>query len=323
MALLAGVSVEYHTPRAREREKGLRKRCLTAFDRQCKELSIRSSPRRTSYPALSLAYWSRVVLLTVDWVVVSSLATAVGTLVLAVATFSAVRSSNRSARIAEAALQEQRRPLLAPSRLEDPQQKIMFMEGHWVIAAGGRAAVECIDDMVYLALSLRNIGSGIAVCQGWLVKPDSLMGVPTRAPLEEYHLQSRDLYVPAGDIGMWQGALRNPDDRVRADVIDAIRGEKPITIELLYSDQVGLQRTITRFGLTPANDSWLVSINRHWYLDWEGPRSESLMLAATEAILRDKEAAAERRAAEQGSGVAADMSRPRGKQNDHPEHPPL
>src|SRR5271163_5299570 len=57
-------------------------------------------------------------LLTVDWVVVSSLATAAGTLVLAVATFSAVRSSNRSARIAEVALQEQRRPLLAPSRLE-------------------------------------------------------------------------------------------------------------------------------------------------------------------------------------------------------------
>ena len=43
-----------------------------------------------------------------------------GTLVLAVATFSAVRSSNRSARIAEQALQEQRRPLLVNARLDDP-----------------------------------------------------------------------------------------------------------------------------------------------------------------------------------------------------------
>ena len=60
------------------------------------------------------------------------LATAAGTLVLAIATFSAVRSSNRSARIAEVALQEQRRPLLAPSRLEDPKQTIMFLEGNWV-----------------------------------------------------------------------------------------------------------------------------------------------------------------------------------------------
>jgi len=248
-------------------------------------------------------------LLTVDWVVISSLATAAGTLVLAVATFSAVRSSTRSARIAEAALQEQRRPLLAPSRMEDPQQKIMFMEGHWVVAPGGRAAVECVDDMVYLALSLRNIGSGIAVCQGWVVRPDSLMSNPMHAQLEEYRLQSRDLYVPAGDIGMWQGALRNPDDHVRANVVDAISSEKPITIELLYSDQVGLQRTITRFGLTPANGSWLVSLNRHWYLDWDGPRSESLMLAATEAIRRDQEAAAGRRAGEQEDGGAVDRNR--------------
>ena len=36
-----------------------------------------------------------------DWQTISSLATAGGTLVLAVATFSAVRSANRSARIAE------------------------------------------------------------------------------------------------------------------------------------------------------------------------------------------------------------------------------
>ena len=45
-----------------------------------------------------------------DWVTISSLGTAGGTLVLAGATFSAVRSANRSARIAEQGLQEQRRP---------------------------------------------------------------------------------------------------------------------------------------------------------------------------------------------------------------------
>src|SRR6202167_2763376 len=105
--------------------------------------------------------------MTIDWTTISSLATAAGTLVLGIATFAAVRSSNRSARIAEAALQEQRRPVLAPSRLEDPQQKIMFLGGHWVSVAGGHAAVEHLDGAVYLAISLRNVGSGIAVCQGW------------------------------------------------------------------------------------------------------------------------------------------------------------
>jgi len=241
-----------------------------------------------------------MVTLAVDWVVVSSLATAVGTLVLAAATFAAIRSSNRYARIAEAALQEQRRPLLGPSRLEDPKQKIMFLEGHWVSAAGGRAAVEHLDGVVYLAISLRNMGSGVAVCQGWAVRPGtgSTVNFPTHTSLDELHLQSRDLYIPAGDVGMWQGALRNPDDPIRLALIDAIDRGESITVELLYSDLVGRQRTISRFGLMPAGESWLASMTRHWYLDWEGPRPETTSIAASEAIFRDHEAALERRASE-------------------------
>ncbi|MBO0789284.1 MAG: hypothetical protein J2P33_24745, partial [Actinobacteria bacterium] len=61
-----------------------------------------------------------------DWQTISSLATAAGTLVLAVATFSAVRSSNRSARIAEAALRTGLRPLLIQSRTVDPELKVVW-----------------------------------------------------------------------------------------------------------------------------------------------------------------------------------------------------
>lgn len=250
-------------------------------------------------------------LLSVDWATVSSFATAAGTLVLAVATFAALRSSNRSARIAEMALQEQRRPLLGPSRLEDPKQKIMFLEGNWVSAAGGRAAVEHNDGVVYLVISLRNVGSGIAVCQGWVVRPGagSTRNYPTHAPLEDFRLQSRDLYVPAGDIGMWQGALRDPDDIVRAAIVDGIETRQQVTVELLYSDQIGRQRTISRFGLMPVDDTWLVNLTRHWYLDWEGPRPESLTLAASEVIMREHDAAVERRAAErEHAGAEADGS---------------
>jgi hypothetical protein len=238
-------------------------------------------------------------LLAVDWATISSLATAAGTLVLAVATFAAVRSSNRSARLAEAALQEQRRPVLAPSRLEDPKQKIMFLEGRWVSAAGGRAAVEHDDGSVYLAISLRNVGSGIAVCQGWTARAGfgTSGEFPNHAPLDAFRLQTRDLYIPAGDIGMWQGALRHPDDPVRAALAEAIDAHQPLTVELLYTDQIGRQRTISRFGLIPATDTWLTSLNRHWYLDWDGPRPDSLSMAAAEVIRHDQEAAEERRAA--------------------------
>lgn len=242
---------------------------------------------------------SAMLALATDWATVSSLATAGGTLVLAVATFASVRTSNRSARISEQALQEQRRPVLAPSRLEDPVQKIMFIEGHWLSAAGARGTVEHSDGVVYLAISLRNVGSGIAVCQGWTVRRTEESGRPplTHSAVEEFHLQSIDMYIPAGGIGMWQGALRNPDDPVRAELIKSIETPQPVFVELLYSDQVGRQRTITRFGLVPAGDTRMAITNRHWYLDWDGPRPESDVLAANQAVLRDQEAVAERRAA--------------------------
>jgi hypothetical protein len=247
-----------------------------------------------------------------DWTTISSLVTGGGTLVLAVATFAAVRSANRSARIAELALQEQRRPVLVQSRLEDPLQKLMFVDGHWIAAAGGRAAVEHIDGNVYLGISLRNVGSGIGVCQGWIVKPllATSQTAPTPAALDEFRLQSRDLYVPAGDIGMWQGALRNPDDPVRAAAAAAIDAGQPISIELLYSDQVGLQRTITRFGLVPSADAWLASVTRHWYLDWEGPRPEQDVRAAVDVVLRDREAADQRAASVREAAAAPDTDRP-------------
>jgi hypothetical protein len=236
---------------------------------------------------------------TIDWVTVSSLATAAGTLILAIATFSAVRSSNRSARVAEMALQEQRRPLLAASRLEDPTQKIMFMEGNWVSASGGRGVVEHDDGIVYMAISLRNVGSGIAVCQGWAVVTGSgpSLARTIHTPLDQFRLQSRDLYIPNGDIGMWQGALRNPADPIRAAVAEAVAAGEMFTVELLYSDQVGRQRTISRFSLIPVQGTWLASLVRHWYLDWDGPRPESTSMAAAEALLRDRDAADERRAA--------------------------
>lgn len=248
--------------------------------------------------------------LATDWATISSLATAAGTLVLAVATFSSVRSANRSARIAEAGLQEQRRPVLAPSRLDDPMQKIMFVDGHWIRAEGSRGVVEHVDGSIYLGISLKNVGSGIAVCQGWSVRAGlaTSQAHPVHAPVDEFHLQTRDMYIPAGDIGMWQGALRNPDDPARDEILEAIEQGQPVSVELLYSDQVGGQRTITRFGLIPARDAWFASTTRHWYLDWDGPRPERDVRAATEAVMRDQEAAAERRAAAEGEAATAEQS---------------
>jgi hypothetical protein len=72
----------------------------------------------------------------IDWTTISSLATAGGTLVLGIATFAAVRSANRTARVAERSFEIGLRPILPPSRLEDSPQRVMFSDRHWVDLKG-------------------------------------------------------------------------------------------------------------------------------------------------------------------------------------------
>ena len=112
--------------------------------------------------------------LAVDWPTIASLATAAGTLVLAVATFSSVRFGQRSTLIAErsTALAERAlllglRPVLAPARVIDPPETVRFGEGRMVRVEGGMAAIEREGENYYLVIPLRNVGNGLAVLQAW------------------------------------------------------------------------------------------------------------------------------------------------------------
>ena len=211
-----------------------------------------------------------------DWATVSSLATAGGTLVLAIATFASVRSANRAARTAERAFQVGMRPLLGASRLTDPDLKMSWIDDHRARVGGGRASVEIDDDRIYLAMSLRNVGSGVAVLQAWNVelelRPDE--SDPFPAP-ESFRRQSRDLYISSADVGFWQAAIRDPDDALYAPVRAAIEARRSILIDLLYSNDEGDQRAITQFVVNPAGDDgsqWLCAVGRHRNLDRPNPR---------------------------------------------------
>jgi hypothetical protein len=104
-----------------------------------------------------------VSLLAADWVTISALATAGGTLVLALATFASVRS-----------LLAGLRPVLMQSRPDDPAQKVGFADERWFHVAGSGGVAEAADDALYLAIALRNAGSGIAaVARRWNIdRPD-------------------------------------------------------------------------------------------------------------------------------------------------------
>jgi hypothetical protein len=209
-----------------------------------------------------------------NWVTASSLATAGGTLVLAIATFTAVRSSNRSARVAERSLLAGLRPVLVPSRLTDDPEKVLFQDLKWFRLAGGHAIAEYTDDVVFLIIAVRNAGTGMGVLQGWRVHPDVVPNASEPAPpLDEFRRQGRDIYVPAGDAGYWHGAMRDPADPEREGVIDAIKRHVSMTIDILYGDGEGGQRVITRFAVIPiGEDDWLTNVSRHWNLDRDDPR---------------------------------------------------
>jgi len=208
-----------------------------------------------------------------DWATISALATAGGTLVLAAATFASVRSSNRAARVAEQSLLVGLRPLLVPTRLDDPPQKIGFADSKWMHVPGGGGAAEASDEAVYLAMGLRNVGSGIAVLHGWWFDPERILGRGDHAPLNKFTRLTRDLYVPAGDIGFWQGTFRDPASSEFIAAKEAIDARSPVTVEVLYGDHEGGQRVVSRFVLAPRDDgTWVAGASRHWNVDRSDPR---------------------------------------------------
>ena len=77
-------------------------------------------------------------------------------------------------------------------------------------------------------MSLRNVGAGIGVCQGWGVRAGLTRNTVDHFPEDELRPQTRDLYIPAGDVGLWQGAIRERSDPAHDEVARAISQHEPI-----------------------------------------------------------------------------------------------
>ena len=220
-----------------------------------------------------------------DWPTIASLATAGGTLVLAVATFSSVRSGQRSAirverstQISERALLIGLRPVLVPSRPTDPPENVRFVEGRTVTVHGGMAAAERDGENYYFVIPLRNVGPGLAVLQAWHVMVLQPRADSWYPPPEEFRRQQLDLYVAAGDTGFWQGAVRGPDDPFHEGLDAAFRAGEMLTVDVMYGDHEGGQRTISRFILPRGDDDdgqRLCRVVRHWVLEGVDPRERS------------------------------------------------
>jgi hypothetical protein len=209
-----------------------------------------------------------------DWVTISSMATASGTLVLAIATFSSVRSANRSARVAERSLMAGLRPVLIPSREEDSPERVGFGDEVILTVPGHGAALEVVEDKLYMAIALRNGGSGLAVLHGWRVHVTDRASAQERPEIEDFRRQQRDLYIPAGSTGFWQGAIRDTNDPDYVPISEAVSGRERVWVDLLYGDHEGGQRTIARFGISawPEIEGERAEVGRYWNVDRDDPR---------------------------------------------------
>jgi hypothetical protein len=163
-------------------------------------------------------------------------------------------------------------PLLVPSRLDDPVEKIRFIDDHWIEVGGSQGAAEVSNNVVYLAIALRNVGQGLALLDRWNIDASGKLDGEPEHPDAFYRL-TRDLYVASGDIGYWQGTFRDESDPVFSAVASSIVERRSLTIDLLYGDFEGGQRTVSRFLLTPRDDAqWMSTVSRHWRLDRPNPR---------------------------------------------------
>ena len=204
---------------------------------------------------------------------IASLATAGGTLVLADRdvlrdAFGEPLHAHRGTRT-----RPQSAAAAHPAHEWEPAERITFRD-EIVELRAGYAAVEQRSNGLYFAAQLRNVGAGIGVLTSWKVKGETNMDISLSEYVEppdptHFVLQQRSLYVPAGDVGYWQGAIRDGDtDRGDADAIRrTIEVRGVLTLFLRYADQDGGHDTITRYSIMPDdNGDWLIGIGRHWSL---------------------------------------------------------
>ena len=174
--------------------------------------------------------------------------------------------------MAELSLLAGLRPLLVESGESAETLRVNFHDIQGIAVPGGRAAVELVEERLYVVLSLRNVGSGIAVLHGGTLYPRRPSGNLATPDVDSYRRLRRDLYIPPGDIGFWQIAWRPDEVAAPREILDAVENGY-LVADVLYGDFEGGQRAVVRFGLAREDDgAWHMTTVRHWQVDRDEPR---------------------------------------------------
>lgn len=94
---------------------------------------------------------------------------------------------------------------------------------------------------------------------GWRVEPSRDVATMSDRPgLNAFRSQSCDLYVPAGDVGFWQGAIRDRTNSSWDLVAERIEAREGLVVDLLLQRSPWRQRMITWFSYLPRR-GWVAS----------------------------------------------------------------
>ncbi len=100
------------------------------------------------------------------------------------------------------------RPLLVPSKLDDPHQKIGFVDDKWVMARAVVASPRWEKTQsTSRSLSETSVPESLSSTAGASFRA---AGSKTHTGSLRTSRDSRATYVPVGDVGFWQGAFRDP-----------------------------------------------------------------------------------------------------------------
>jgi hypothetical protein len=113
--------------------------------------------------------------------------------------------------------------------------------------------VEVVDGVVYLAMLVRNVGNGMAIIESWEPFPGQRTSSDAWGDIEDFRPQTRALWIAPGDVAFWQGALRDETDPLQKALASAVV-DGALTIDLLYLDHEGGQRTVSRFSFIRRDD---------------------------------------------------------------------
>jgi hypothetical protein len=122
----------------------------------------------------------------------------------------------------------------------------MFRDRPWVVLHGWRAVVEVLEGVVDLTMLVRNVGSGMAIIESWEPVPGQRTSSDEWSDMADLRPQTRAPWIAPGDVAFWQG-MRHENDPLQQAVAAAVV-DGALTVDLLYRDPAGGQRTASRFS---------------------------------------------------------------------------